>query len=1167
VTDSRLTALASALRPAPSSIRVAGAPAGFAALLLARLADTLGRPVLFVTRDELRLTETAEALGFFAGGTEVLAFPAWDCIPYDRVSPRADIVSRRIETLYSLCAPDAHPRPCVVLTTAAAVLQRLPARAAIAGAVIRLERGARLAPEALVAFLSSHGYTRADTVAERGDFAVRGGIVDLFPPGLNEPVRVDFFGDEIDGIRSFDAASQRTTGRLEAFVVKATSEVLLDPAAIARFRSRYRAMFGAVTADDPLYAAVSAGHRHGGIEHWLPLFHDRLETLFDYVADAAVVLDDQFDPACEARFDLIAEHYATRRSLEGSRLATMAEPYRPVPPEALFLDAAAWTEALAARSVARMSPFAPADAAEGVLDAGGRPGVDFAEARARADAGLFNAVVACIGELQAAGRRVLIAAVSRGARDRLASVLGEHGLASARTSETLAEVRSLPDRTVAFTVLALERGFVTDDLAVIAEQDILGERLARRGGRRSRPQNFLTEHAMLDAGDLVVHLDHGIGRYEGLETIAADGAPHDCLRIVYAGGDKLYLPVENIEVISRFGAETDGVALDRLGGAGWQGRKARLKARIREIAHELIAVAAERSLRAAPELTPPEGVFDEFCARFPYTETEDQARAIDDVLADLGRGKPADRLICGDVGFGKTEVAMRAAFVTALDGRQVAVIVPTTLLCRQHAKTFSERFAGFPLRVGELSRLISGREAQAVKDDLANGRLDIVIGTHALLAPGIRFRDLGLVIIDEEQHFGVTHKERLKKLKADVHVLTLTATPIPRTLQLALTGVREMSLIATPPVDRLAVRTFVTEFDPVVVREAILREQHRGGQTFYVCPRIEHLDEVFKILAELVPEVRPVIAHGKMAVRQLEAAVGAFYEGRYDVLLSTNIIESGLDLPSVNTIVIHRADLFGLAQLYQLRGRVGRGKIRAYAYLTLPPKRKLTVTAEKRLATMQGLDALGAGFTLASHDLDIRGAGNLLGEEQSGHIREVGIELYQQMLEEAVADARGADGTEPRDEAWSPQLALGLSVLIPEGYVPDLSVRLGLYRRLAEITSTEDLDAFAAELIDRFGALPDEVNNLLEVVAVKQLCRRLGVEKVEAGPKGAVIGFRAGQPRHPDRLIAFIGKSASAFKLRPDQRLVYRRPWAKPAERLAGVRGLMRELVRAGIAG
>jgi transcription-repair coupling factor (superfamily II helicase) len=747
-----------------------------------------------------------------------------------------------------------------------------------------------------------------------------------------------------------------------------------------------------------------------------------------------------------------------------------------------------------------------------------------------------------------AGRRVLIAAMSRGSRDRLFSVLKEHGLTGATIVETWTEAAALPSASVAFAVLPLDQGFLTHDLCVIAEPDILGERMVRRGGRR-RPENFLKEASALSTGDLIVHIDHGIGRYEGLETISVDAAPHDCLRIIYAGGDKLYLPVENIDLITRYGGESEDVTLDKLGGAGWQARKARLKARIQAIAHELIAVAAARAVREAPMLTPPDGAFDEFCARFPYTETDDQARAIGDVLTDLARGKPADRLICGDVGFGKTEVAIRAAFVTALEGKQVAVIVPTTLLSRQHYRTFAGRFAGLPVRVAELSRLVTAKEAEAAKRGLREGTVDIIIGTHALLAKDITFRDLGILIVDEEQHFGVTHKERLKRLKSDVHVLTLTATPIPRTLQLALTGVREMSLIATPPVDRLAVRTFVADFDPVVIREAILRERNRGGQTFYVSPRIEFLDDITKILAELVPEVKVVTAHGRMPARELERAVGAFYEGRYDVLLSTNIIESGLDLPAVNTIVIHRADMFGLAGLYQLRGRVGRGKMRAYAYLTLPPRHKLTPSGQKRLSTMQSLDALGAGFTLASHDLDQRG-----------------IELYQQMLEEAVAEAKGGD-QQIKVDHWSPQLALGLSVLIPEAYVPDLGVRLGLYRRLAEMTSTEELDAFAVELVDRFGAMPDAVKNLLDVVAVKQLCRRAGIEKVEAGPKGAVISFRDGRLSRPDNLVRFINTHARVCKLRPDQKLVYRRTLATPAERLAGVRRFVAELAKAGISG
>ncbi|MBK8212053.1 MAG: transcription-repair coupling factor [Rhodospirillales bacterium] len=1141
---------------------IAGAPAGQDARIIAALAEDAARTVVVVCVDDVRLAQLADALAFFAPDLERIELPAWDCLPYDRVSPNPEVVSRRIDALTRLAATPDRQRPRILLTTVAAALQRVPKSADLVEHTLKISRGDRLDPEALVTRLIHLGYGRVETVADRGDYAVRGGIVDLFPPGTLEPLRLDFFGDELDGIRTFDVVSQRTIARLDGCILLPVSEVLLNAGSIERFRIAYRALAGTKVADDPLYAAVSAGQRYQGLEHWLPLFWERLATVFDYAQGAPVILDQQADEAHARRLAMIAEYYAARREAAGGRFSDVSAPYNPVAPEQMFLDEDAWTAALAERASAVLSPFVAPPGTACVCDAGGRPGVDFAEARARTDVNVFDALAGRIAEHRKAGQRVLLAAVSRGSRDRLATVLREHKIAGIAAVDDWAAALALDAKKAALAVLPLERGFTTPELAVIAEQDILGEKMVRRGLKRARAENFLIEASSLSPGDLVVHIDHGIGRYDALEAVSVDGAPHDCLRILYADNDRLYLPVENIEMVGRFGSDSDGVVLDKLGGAGWQARKARMKERLKAMAAELIRTAADRAIREAPSLAPAEGLFDEFCARFPWSETEDQARAIGDVLEDLGRGRPADRLICGDVGFGKTEVALRAAFVAAIDGRQVAVVVPTTLLCRQHYRTFTERFQGFPIRVAELSRLATAKDVKAAKAGLKDGTVDIVIGTHALLAKDIAFRDLGLLIVDEEQHFSVAHKERLKKLKADVHVLTLSATPIPRTLQLALSGVREMSLIATPPVDRLAVRTFVLEYDPVVIREAILREQGRGGQVFYVCPRIEDLDELRARLADLVPEVSVITAHGRMASRELEAAVGAFYERRHDVLLSTNIIESGLDLPSVNTIVIHRADMFGLSGLYQLRGRVGRGKLRAYAYLTLPPRRKLTRTADKRLSVMQALDALGAGFTIASHDLDIRGAGNLLGDEQSGHIREVGIELYQQMLEDAVAAARSQSGGTPHTAEWSPSISLGLSVLLPETYVPDLGVRLGLYRRLGDLADRAALDAFAAELVDRFGALPDEVNNLLEVVAIKQLCRAAGVERVEAGPKGAVIGFRDNTFARPAALVAFIARQGNAFKLRPDQRLVYRRTWETPGDRLKGVRDLCRALAK-----
>jgi transcription-repair coupling factor (superfamily II helicase) len=815
------------------------------------------------------------------------------------------------------------------------------------------------------------------------------------------------------------------------------------------------------------------------------------------------------------------------------------------------------------------APLPPANA----FDAGARPAKNFAAERADPKVNLFDAVRDYLQAQQRAGRRAAIAAYSEGSADRLATVLREHGLTELRRAADAAALAKLPKPAAGLALLPLEQGFATESLVMLGEQDILGDRLARVPRRRRGVDEFITEAASLSDGDLVVHAEHGIGRYEGLETIDVAGAPHDCLKVLYAGDDRLFVPVENIEVLSRYGSEDAGAQLDRLGGVGWQSRKARVKQRIREIAGELIRIAAERQLRPGETLVPPEGLYEEFAARFPYPETEDQLRAIEDTLADMASGKPMDRLICGDVGFGKTEIALRAAFIAAFAGAQVAVIVPTTLLARQHYRSFAERFAGLPVKIAQLSRLVPAKDAKQIKTDLAGGRIEIVIGTHALLAKDVRFQHLGLVVVDEEQHFGVAQKERLKQLKADVHVLTLTATPIPRTLQLALSGVREMSIIATPPVDRLAVRTFVMPFDPVVVREAILRERDRGGQIFYVAPYISDLDEVREELRKVVPEIRVATAHGRMPPTELETVMTAFDERAYDLLLSTNIIESGLDIPTANTLIVHRADMFGLAQLYQLRGRIGRSKVRAYCYLTLPERKKLAPTALRRLEVMQTLDTLGAGFQLASHDLDIRGAGNLLGDEQSGHIREVGIELYQHMLEEAVAAAKTAGGPkgvslgEPAEEEWSPQITIGTPVLIPEGYVADLGVRLGLYRRIAQLASRRERDAFAAELIDRFGPLPPEVENLLQIIAIKRDCREAGVERVEAGPKGAVVTLRGNRFANPAGLVELIQKHAGTLRLRPDHRLVYLRNWEDEAVRLKGVAGLMQTLVKLARAG
>jgi transcription-repair coupling factor (superfamily II helicase) len=1147
-------------------LTLAGIADGAEGLVVADLARAIAardKPpavsIAVVCRDGPRMAMLARALGFFAPDIEVLQFPAWDCLPYDRVSPHPAVVAQRMMALARLARVRGREHPSVLLTTVNAVLQRVPACDLVGKQALSAAPGNLLPMAGITQWLELNGFNRAATVREAGDYAVRGGIIDLFAPGMEEPVRLDFFGDTLESIRSFDPETQRTDTELRALELVPMAEFQLTSDTIRLFRTGYVAAFGAAAPDDVLYEAVSEGRRYAGMEHWLPLFHQRLDTLFDYIEATPVAIEPLAEEAAHERLAQIADYYQARR--DALDQAGGGAPYKPLPPDRLYLGEEEWHARLNQTALARLTPFATPDGSADTIEVGAHAGHNFTAERATPGANVFEAVTKHVNALQAAGKRTLVALWSEGSRERMAHVLHEHGLLNLAPVASWPQAQALPRPQTALAVLGLDSGFETADVALITEQDILGERLIRARRQGKRTENFIAEVTSLSAGDLVVHVDHGIGRFIGLRAIEAAGAPHDCLEIHYAGGDKLFLPVVNIELLSRYGSEEAGAELDRLGSTGWQTRKSRMKNRIREIASELIKVAAERQLREAPRLAVDAGLYDEFCAGFPYEETDDQDAAIAAVLNDLSSGRPMDRLVCGDVGFGKTEVALRAAFIAAMNGKQVAVVVPTTLLSRQHFKTFSDRLKGYPVHVAQASRLVSAKELANVKKGLAEGAIDIVVGTHALLGKAIKFKDLGLIVVDEEQHFGVTHKEKLKQLRAEVHVLTLTATPIPRTLQLALSGVRDMSIIATPPVDRLTVRTFVSPFDPVTVREALLRERYRGGQAFYVCPRIEDLAEAKTFLDKTVPEVRVAVAHGQMASTALEDIMAAFYDGKFDVLLSTTIIESGLDIPTANTLIVHRADMFGLAQIYQLRGRVGRSKLRAYALLTLPANRRITPQAERRLKVLQSLDTLGAGFQLASHDLDIRGAGNLLGDEQSGHIKEVGFELYQQMLEEAVMSMKAGIAA-PVADKWSPQITIGTAVLIPEDYVTDLPVRLALYRRLSEIEDDRDIEGFGAELVDRFGPLPEEVEHLLAIVAIKSLCRRANVEKIEVGPKGAVLSFRDNSFANPEGLIAYIAKHPVGARVRPDQKVVFFDEWDSAEERLRGAAEILRTLVR-----
>ena len=1132
---------------ADKQLTLAQVARGAQPLVMADLARAGKGRAVFIAPDDTAMRSVADAAQFFAPELEVIEFPAWDSLPYDRASPALSVSAKRLAALHRLQTGKAGAQ--LVVTTANAVLQRVLTPFRIRESVREFKPGTEIGRDSLSLLLQKQGYSRTDTVIDKGEYAIRGSIVDVFPSGLDEALRLDFFGDELESLRSFDPNTQMSTGRLDNHLLLPASEALLDEDSIKRFRSRYREMFGANATQDPLYEAVSDGRRLAGMEHWLPLFEDRLVTLFDHLdAGDVVVIDNASLAAADERIKDVSDYYDQRKAASGQAKGS----YRPLKPDAMYLTEQEFKSALAEAPAHRATTFDEPES-DTVIDFGFRSGRDFAPERARGD-NVYPILADHLKALGKAGKRPLLAAYSTGSRARIASILSEAG-APVQLADSWQEALGLAAKgKPAAMVLPLEASFANDEMELLTEQDILGDRLVRRKKKRKDADAFLAELQALAVGDLIVHTEHGIGKYLGLEPVSVGKSKHDCVQLEYKGGDKLFIPVENIDVLSRYGSSEEAVMLDRLGGEAWQKRRARLKERIQEIAGELMQVAAQRALRKAPVLEVDEPTYNQFLDRFQYEETDDQDRAISDVLSDLESGKPMDRLVCGDVGFGKTEVALRAAFVAAMNGQQVAVVAPTTLLARQHYENFSQRFSGFPLKVGRLSRLVSAKETKETREGLASGDVDIVVGTHAILSKQTKFKDLGLVIVDEEQRFGVTHKEKLKQLRADVHMLTLTATPIPRTLQMAMTGLRELSTIQTPPVDRLAVRTYVMEWDDMVMREALLREHHRGGQSFIVVPRISDMEQISDWLHENVPEVKFVSAHGQMSAGEIEERMSAFYEGKYDVLLATTIVESGLDLPSANTIIIHRADIFGLAQLYQLRGRVGRSKLRAYAYLTYEKDVALSEVAEKRLKVLGDLDSLGAGFQLASHDLDIRGAGNLLGDEQSGHIREVGFELYQSMLEDAILAAKAGElGLEAKKETVSPQITVDAPIMIPEDYVPDLAVRMALYRRLNDAENQGEIEALAAEMIDRFGPLPSATENLVRLIQIKLQAMEANIAKIDVGAAGTLVTFHNDDFADGPGLIAYVDRLKGTAKLRPDMKLVISRAWNSPESRLNGL--------------
>ncbi len=1144
-----------------------GVPTGAEMLALRNRALGSNSPQLYLCHHDKDLAQAQLASEFFLSDFTVLTFPAWDCLPYDRVSPTSHIMTERIATLSTLASAPVD-KPLAILTTASALIQKLPPQSIIKQSTKLLNKGDTCDSNDLQKTLIIQGYRRASKVMEAGEFAVRGSIVDIFPSGYQRAIRLDFFGDELESLHWFDPLTQRTEGEATELTLFPASEVLLTEETIQRFRTRYREMFGAAHREDALYHAISDGTTYPGMEHWLPLFYEECDTLYDYLPENIHTnLSASVTSTLNDRLEMAADYYEARREYGDNKAAKKISYnfiYNPLPIDYLYIKKEFLKQSLNVTHAVEFSAISGSEHDQSLPMKAGRSLYHIS--KSVADSTPLDQLIIATENYKQQNIPILICCQSEGSLSRVQALLKEKDYHATIVSEW----KEIIGREAGcyLTTQPLAQGFQTPDAILYSEHDIFGQTIIRTRRKKNREaEAFLAEAAGFEEGELLVHKDHGIGRFEGLVTMEAAGIRNDCLKLIYKGDDRLFLPVENIDLLTRFGSEESGSAeLDKLGAGSWQMRKARMKERVKMAAAELMKIAGLRAIKQAPALSVTNDVYESFVSKFPYDETEDQARVIEETLEDLASGRPMDRLVCGDVGFGKTEVALRAAFVTAAtthDGttKQVALICPTTLLARQHYHNFVKRFEGTGIKVAQLSRLVTSKNANLAREGLEDGSVHIIIGTHALLSSKIKFDNLALVIVDEEQRFGVKQKEKLKSFKENVHVLTLSATPIPRTLQMALSGVRELSLMTTPPVDRLAIRSFVMPFDPIVVGEAIQREMHRGGQVFYVAPRIADLSEVRRRIAEIAPTARIAMATGQMPAAELDDIMNKFYEGAFDILISTAIIESGIDIPTANTMIIHRADKFGLAQLYQMRGRVGRGKVRAYAYFTLEHHRNISKDATRRLEVMQTLDTLGAGFTLASHDMDIRGFGNMVGEEQSGHVKEVGVELYQHMLQEAIIEAKhhalldDKSGDEAVDNSdFTPQVNLGISLLIPETYIEDLPLRLSLYRRLAKLEAQDEVESFAAEMVDRFGELPEEVTSLLGVLSIKRECRLAHISKIDAGPKGIVISFHENTFPKPEALIGYVAKHSRTAKVRPDQSLFIAMNMGTTAERIARVR-------------
>ena len=1135
----------------PSVSAIGGLIGASVSLAIVELARAEQRPVIVLARDPQHADQLDAEIRWFSDNTLPVAhFVEWETLPYDAFSPHQDIVSQRLKVLAELPTM----RSGVVVASTPSLLQRLPPTDYVGARTLILKVGEELDRDGFAGRLSAAGYHRVPQVSEHGEFALRGALVDVFPMGTDKPVRIDLFGDDIESLRYFDPQTQVSAAKVDSISILPASEVPMDSDAIRDFRGRYRERFEGRPSDSRVYTDISNGISHGGIEYYLPLFFDQTASLADYVPEQSLVV---------APTDLAELLQLAWRDIEERFENTNIDAERPLlgPAEAFFEPAMQET-AVARFATLRYGGHKLPDAAT-VWNAPTRkpPAV-------RIESRYEDAAQSLTQFLQSFTGRVLFTADSAGRRESVLEFLRGRGV-SAERSESWAEFAG-GDVTVGVTVAPLADGVLLPDagLALISEQQLFGERPRQRRRARQKerdPETIIRQLNDLQMGSPVVHEQFGVGRYRGLVSLETGGITSEFLMLEYADSDKLYVPVHALDLISRYtGASPENAPLHRLGSDQWAKAKKRAIQRIRDVAAELLDIYARREARPGERLRWPAADYRAFEDGFRFEPTEDQQDAIDDVLADLASDRPMDRIVCGDVGFGKTEVALRATFAAVHAGKQVAVLVPTTLLAQQHGQTFRDRFADWPVRIEVLSRFRSKTQVDEVVTGLKSGNVDVVIGTHRLLQHVRDFKDVGLVIVDEEHRFGVRHKEALKSLKSEVDVLTLTATPIPRTLNLALGGLREMSLITTPPAERLAVKTFVAQWNDGMIREACLREIKRGGQAYFVHNRVQDIEDVAERLQKLVPEAKIRIGHGQMQERELEQVMLDFYHRRFNVLVCTTIVESGIDNPTANTIVINRADRFGLAQLHQLRGRVGRSHHRAYAYLIAPPRAAMTADAEKRLEAIDSLEDLGSGFTLATHDLEIRGAGELLGDTQSGQMHEIGFALYTEMLARTIEAMKSGDDVE-LDKPLNAGVEINLHIpsLLPDDYVPDVHLRLILYKRVAGTRSIEELRDLEVELIDRFGLLPPPAKTLLRIAAIKLRANRLGIEKIDVADESGYVQFVADAKEatiDPVVIVGLVQNEGHRYRMRGAHRLQFSGEFAEVEARFAALEALLDRL-------